>query len=55
MHPILFHLDGVPIYSHGFFFLLGLLIGLAMLIYEGRRRRWPLSCISPATLSSRST
>ena len=41
MHPILFTLGGVPIYSHGFFFLLGLLVGLGLLIYEARRRRWP--------------
>ena len=52
MHPILFHLGGVPIYSHGFFFLLGLLIGLAMLIYEGRRRRWPKEELVPIALAA---
>jgi len=41
MYPILLRIGGIPIYAHGFFFLLGLLVGLALLLYEARRRRWP--------------
>jgi phosphatidylglycerol---prolipoprotein diacylglyceryl transferase len=52
MYPILFHLGGLPIYAHGFFFLLGLLAGLAVLIYEGRRRRWPKEEIVPIALAA---
>jgi prolipoprotein diacylglyceryl transferase len=52
MHPILFQIGGVPIYAHGFFLLLGLLIGLGLLIYEGRRRRWPREEIVPITLAA---
>jgi len=52
MHPILFHLGGLPIYAHGFFFLLGLLTGLAVLILEGRRRRWPKEELVPIALAA---
>ena len=34
MHPILFKIGGLPIYAHGFFLCLGLLIGLLTLIME---------------------
>ena len=52
MHPILFHVRGLPIYAHGFFFLLGLLVGLGILIYEGRRRRWPKEELVPIALAA---
>ena len=52
MHPILFTLGGVPIYSHGFFFLLGLLVGMGLLIHEARRRRWPKEEVIPITLAT---
>lgn len=52
MYPILFTLNGIPIYSHGFFLLLGLLIGLAMLIYEAQRRHWPKEEVIPITLAA---
>jgi phosphatidylglycerol:prolipoprotein diacylglycerol transferase len=52
VYPILFTLNGIPIYSHGFFLLLGLLIGLAMLIYEARRRHWPKEEVIPITLAA---
>jgi prolipoprotein diacylglyceryl transferase len=52
MHPILFTIGGVPIYAHGFFLLLGLLTGLALLIYEARRRRWPKEEVIPIALAA---
>lgn len=52
MYPILFTLNGLPIYSHGFFLLLGLLVGLGMLIYEARRRHWPKEEVIPITLAA---
>lgn len=52
MRPILFQIDGVPIYSHGFFVVLGLLIGLGLLIYEARRRHWPKEEVVPITLAA---
>jgi prolipoprotein diacylglyceryl transferase len=52
MHPILFHLGPVPIYSYGFFFILGLLACLAMVLYEARRRRWPKEEVIPITLAA---
>jgi prolipoprotein diacylglyceryltransferase len=52
MHPVLFTLGGVPVYAHGFFLLLGLLAGLAVLIAEARRRRWPKEEVIPITLAA---
>ncbi|MBI1877619.1 MAG: prolipoprotein diacylglyceryl transferase [Chloroflexi bacterium] len=52
MHPILFYIGDLPIYAHGFFFLLGLLTGLGLLIYEARRRRWPKAEVIPITLAA---
>lgn len=52
MYPILFTLNGIPIYSHGFFLLLGLFVGLAVLIYEARRRHWPKEEVIPITLAA---
>ncbi|MBI5650665.1 MAG: prolipoprotein diacylglyceryl transferase [Chloroflexi bacterium] len=52
MHPVLFEIFGVKIYAHGFFLLLGLLVGLAWLIVEARRRRWPKEEVIPITLAA---
>jgi prolipoprotein diacylglyceryl transferase len=52
MYPVLFEINGIPIYAHGFFFLLGLLAGLALLIAEARRRRWPKEEVIPITLAA---
>ncbi len=52
MYPILFRIGGFPIYAHGFFYLLGLLVGLALLLYEARRRRWPKEEVIPITLAA---
>lgn len=52
MHPILFRVGGVPIYSHGFFLLLGMLAGLLMLILESRRRHWPKEELIPIALAA---
>jgi len=52
MVPVLFQIGDVKIYSHGFFFLLALLCGLALLIYEAKRRRWPKEEVIPITLAA---
>jgi phosphatidylglycerol---prolipoprotein diacylglyceryl transferase len=52
MRPILFTLGGIPIYSHGFFLLLGLLLGAVVLSIEARRRRWPREELIPITLAA---
>ncbi|CAG0972856.1 Phosphatidylglycerol--prolipoprotein diacylglyceryl transferase [Anaerolineae bacterium] len=52
MFPVLFEIAGIPIYAHGFFLLLGLLVGLAWLIVEARRRRWPQEEVIPITLAA---
>jgi phosphatidylglycerol:prolipoprotein diacylglycerol transferase len=40
VRPVLFEVGGLQIYSHSFFLVLGLLLGLAVLLWEARRRRW---------------
>jgi phosphatidylglycerol:prolipoprotein diacylglycerol transferase len=52
MRPVLFELGGISVYSHGFFLTLGLLVCLAVLIYEARRRRWPAHEVVPITLAA---
>ena len=43
MRPVLFEVGGFQVYSHSFFLVLGLLVGLAVLLWEARRRRWSRS------------
>ena len=38
MYPVLFHLGSLPVPTHGFFTLLGLLAGTALVVMEARRR-----------------
>lgn len=52
MNPVLFKVGNIAIYSHGFFFLMGLLAGLGVLIYEARRRHWSKEEVIPITLSA---
>lgn len=52
MVPVLFEFGGIKIYSHGFFFLFGLLAGLALLLLEAKRRRWPKEEVIPITLAA---
>lgn len=52
MIPVLFEIGSVKIYSHGFFMLAGLLTGLALLLYEARRRHWPKEEVIPITLAA---
>jgi phosphatidylglycerol:prolipoprotein diacylglycerol transferase len=52
MYPVLFEIGDVRIYSHGFFFLAGLLCGLALLMVEARRRHWPKEEVIPITLAA---
>jgi phosphatidylglycerol:prolipoprotein diacylglycerol transferase len=52
MYPILFHVGGLPIYAHGFFLFLGMLVGLLMLIMEAQRRRWPKEEVVPIALAA---
>jgi len=48
----LFSVFGVPIYAHGFFLTLGLLVGTAWLILEARRRHWPKEEVVPIALAT---
>jgi phosphatidylglycerol---prolipoprotein diacylglyceryl transferase len=52
MWPVLFTVGGIPIYSHGFFLLAGLLVGAIVLGLEARRRRWPKEEVIPITLAA---
>ena len=52
MSPILLEVSGIRIYAHGFFLLVGLLAGLAWLVVEARRRRWPKEEVIPITLAA---
>jgi prolipoprotein diacylglyceryltransferase len=52
MRPILFTVDGVPIYAYGLFFLLSLLSVLGLVLYEARRRRWPKEEVIPILLAA---
>src|SRR5438105_15856772 len=52
MVPVLFEVAGVPIYSHGFFLMLGLLTCLAVVVFEARRRRWPAGEVIPIGLAA---
>jgi prolipoprotein diacylglyceryl transferase len=52
MLPILFTINGIPVYAHGFFLLLGLLTGIAWLVVESRRRHWPKEEVIPITLAA---
>jgi len=40
VRPVLFEVGGFQVYSHSFFLVLGLLVGLGVLLWEARRRRW---------------
>jgi len=52
MYPILFVFNGVPIYAHGFFLNLALLVCSLVLVTEARRRRWPKEEVIPITLAA---
>jgi len=52
MYPVLFEISGVPIYAHGFFLNLALLVCLLVIANESRRRRWPKEEIVPITLAA---
>ena len=52
MRPILFYVNDIPIYAHGFFVLAALLIGVAWLVVESRRRHWPKEEVIPITLAA---
>jgi prolipoprotein diacylglyceryltransferase len=52
MYPILFTINGMPIYAHGTFFVLGLLVALALLVYEAKRRNWSKEEVIPITMAA---
>jgi len=52
MRPVLFYVDGVPVYAYGTFFLLALLTVLGLVLYEARRRRWPKEEVVPILLAA---
>ncbi|MGC1376133.1 MAG: prolipoprotein diacylglyceryl transferase family protein [Anaerolineales bacterium] len=49
---VLFTVFDVPIYAHGFFLTLGLLVGVAWLVVESRRRHWPKEEVIPIALAA---
>ncbi len=52
MYPVLFVFNGVPVYSHGFFLNLAMVVCLLVLVGESRRRRWPKEEVIPITLAA---
>jgi len=52
MRPVLFHVDGVPVYAYGTFFLLALLAVLGLVLSEARRRHWPKEEVVPILLAA---
>jgi len=52
MYPVLFYIGGWPVLSYGFFFLLAMLAGLGLLVYEARRRAWPKEEVIPIALAA---
>jgi len=52
MSPVLFKVGGITVYAHGLFLLLGLLAGLAWVVVEARRRRWPKEEVVPITMAA---
>lgn len=52
MMPVLFVIGGIPIYSHGFFLMLGVLACVAFFAYEARRRHLPASETIPIALGA---
>ena len=52
MQPILFEIAGIPIYAHGLFTALGVLVAMLMLFYEAQRRRWPKEEVIPIGLAA---
>lgn len=52
MYPILFQIGGLTIYSHGFFMLMGFVVGGAWLLYEAKRRNWTKEEMVPIGLAA---
>jgi prolipoprotein diacylglyceryltransferase len=52
MYPVLIEINGTPIYAHGFFLNLALLVCLLMVVGESRRRHWPKQEVIPITLAA---
>lgn len=48
----LFRIVGIPIYAHGFFLTLGILVGVAWLVVEAQRRHWPKEEVVPIALAA---
>jgi phosphatidylglycerol---prolipoprotein diacylglyceryl transferase len=51
MTPVLFEVFGIKVYSHNFFLVLGVLVMLAWVGYEARRRHWPAREVVPIGLA----
>ena len=52
MPTTLFSVLGWPVYAHGFFLLLGILVGIAWLVVEARHRHWPKEEVVPIALAA---
>lgn len=52
MRPVLFEVGDLRVYSHSFFLVLGLLVGLTVLLWEARRRGWSRNYTALIALSA---
>lgn len=52
MYPILFEINGIPIYAHGFFLNLAFVVCAGVVFGEARRRKWPQNEVIPITLAA---
>lgn len=52
MRPILFEIGGVPVYAHGFFVLMGFLVGGLWIAVEARRRSWSKEEVIPIGMAA---
>lgn len=52
MAPVLFTIYGRPVYAHGFFLLLSIIICALVVAIEARRRHWPKEEVIPIAMSA---
>jgi phosphatidylglycerol---prolipoprotein diacylglyceryl transferase len=50
--PVLFTIYGIPVYAHGFFLLLSIVVCAVVVILEARRRHWPKEEVIPIALAA---
>jgi len=52
MAPILFQINGVTIYAHGFFLLLSIVLCALVVALEAHRRHWPKEEVIPISMAA---